>query len=185
MSAGLSSSASRPLLALAVIVGPALLLAGCGTSEPAREEQLICPRPAIVNGLDQSDEYKPGADGQPEALRWIAQMQNIGGGCSYDDGVDVHLSIDLIVEPGPAFQNQPVNLRYFVAVAGPDEQLIDKQMYTSVVTIPPGAQRGGSQESFTQHYDNILPAQGAGYRIYFGFDLPEPEAMRRRNMQQR
>jgi hypothetical protein len=167
-----------PASALAPIVAAGLLLAACSRSPPA--PQLVCPRPGIVNGVEQTAAYRPGGSGDAD-LRWVAVMQNIDGGCRYDDGLEVDLSVDLVVEPGPAYEGGPIDLRYFVAVAGPSGEILDKQIFTTSVTPVRGATRGGSRESFTQRYPGATPAQGGGYRIYLGFDVPVEEALRRRS----
>ncbi|HET6469370.1 MAG TPA: hypothetical protein VFG43_13435 [Geminicoccaceae bacterium] len=167
----------RAALLAAALVGGGLLLVACGRSDPPL--QLVCPRPGIVNGLDQTAGFRPGGGGEGD-LRWVAVMQNIDGGCSYDDGLTVNLSVDLLAEAGPAHQGAPVELPYFVAVAGPDGEILDKQAFTAVVSLPPGTPRGGTRESFTQRYPAVTPAEGALYRIYLGFDVPRDEALRRR-----
>lgn len=165
---------------LALPLALALALAGCSRSEPVRQGS-VCPQPAILAGLESTTAFRGGATSGPESdLLYSAAMQNIGGGCVYDDGLTVDLTIDLVVEPGPAFAGGPVILPWFVAVADNAGTIIDKTMMSSTIQVPPGAARAGTREAIQQRFAGLAPDVGSGYRLYLGLDIDRDEALRRR-----
>jgi hypothetical protein len=166
-------------LASAVLLG-ALAVAGCAGDEPPAPRG--CPRPAILAGLETNSVFRSGASTGPAAdLAYTVGMQGIAGGCTYEDeGLTVDLSVDILVEPGPAYAGPSVAVPWFVAVAGPDGTVLDKQSFRANVAVEPGATRGGSRESVQQRFPGIGPDVGPGYRIYLGLTIPREEALRRR-----
>jgi hypothetical protein len=171
----------RPLLhRLGGLAAAGLALLGCSGSEAPR--QVACPLPGIVAGLETNSVFRGGASTGREAdLQYAAAMENIGGGCAYDeDGMRIDLAVDVVVEPGPGFAGGPVSVPWFVAVADPSGAIIDKQVFTSSVAIADGAIRGGSRESVQQRFPGVDVAEGAGYRLYLGLEIDRDEALRRR-----
>jgi hypothetical protein len=166
---------------LAGLAAAAALLAGCSSTGGGGAPPLLCPRPAIVDGLASIERYRPGADaGDPAALAYRAALQNIGGTCT-EDGQDlaVDVSVELVVEPGPAFVGPVAEVPYFVAVVGPGDAVVDRRDYVARVTVPEGARRGGVSEGFSQRFVGVGRQGGAGYRVLFGFALPREEGLRR------
>lgn len=165
---------------LGAAAASALLLAGCGGSEP--RQQAACPTPGIVAGLETTTVFQGGVSSGREAdLQYAVAMENIGGGCIYgDDGMQIELAVDVVVEPGPAFAGSQVNVPWFVAVADPSGAIIDKQVFTSTVAIAPGAIRGGSRESVEQRFPGVETTEGGAYRLYLGLEIDREEALRRR-----
>jgi hypothetical protein len=159
----------------------AALLAGCTGGGGDEAPRLLCPRPAIVDGLASLERYRPGApEGDPSALAYRAALQNIAGTCT-PEGQDlaVQVSVELVVEPGPAFAGPAAEVPYFVAVVGPGDAVVDRRDYVARVTVPPGARRGGTTESFGQRFVGVGRQGGAGYRVLFGFAVPREEGLRR------
>jgi hypothetical protein len=168
------------------LAAPALLvlaLASCAGDDPPAPRG--CPRPAILEGVETNSVFRGNAStGSAADLAYTVGMEGIGGGCSYDDdGLTVDLSVNIIIEPGPAFAGPTVAVPWFVAVAGPDGAILDKQSFTANVTEEPGATRAGSRESVQQRFAGIGPDLGPGYRIYLGLTVPREEALRRRARQ--
>jgi hypothetical protein len=169
------------LVALPCLAGIALALAGCTSSQPS--QPVACPVPGIVAGLETTTVFRGGATTGREAdLQYAVAMENIGGGCTYDDdGMRIELAVDVVVEPGPAYAGPSVAVPWFVAVADPSGTIVDKQVFTSTVALSPGATRGGAREAIEQRYTGVEPAAGAGYRIYLGLEIDRDEALRRRS----
>lgn len=170
----------RKALAAAAVLVPSLLL-GCSGSETARTA--ACPVPGIVAGLETNTVFRGGASSGAESdLLYAVAMQNIGGGCTYGgDGMAIQLSVDLVVEPGPAFTGGQVSVPWFVAVADPSGSIVDKQTFSTSVDLAAGAVRGGTRESIEQRYANVDASTGAAYRLYLGLEIDRAEALRRRS----
>ncbi|MDX6752300.1 hypothetical protein SH611_21045 [Geminicoccaceae bacterium 1502E] len=159
---------------------PALLLGACSFTEKAPPP--ACPDPAIVDGMDSNETLEPGRSG-PEAVAWRTAMLGFGGGCAYEDGgVRLRYTIDLAVAPGPAFgaQDRPVPVQYFVAVADPAGEIIDKQVFSTSVPVQPFGAPVVATEQIEQKIAGVMPGEGAAWRIYLGLELPREEALRRR-----
>lgn len=165
----------RPLLA----VLPALLLAGCGAggggADPATTA--LCPRVAIIGGLESLQ--RP-AGAQDDAVAYRAALENIDGACRPEgDDLVVDITLDVVVQPGPALQDRTVRLPYFVAISAPGGDVLERQDYVAEVTLAPGARSAGVTETFAQRFAGR--ADGAlGYQVLFGFALPADEALRQR-----
>lgn len=165
---------------LAGLAASAALLAGCSTGGGGAPP-LLCPRPAIVDGLASVERYRPGvAEGDESGLAYRAALQNIGGTCT-EDGQDlaVDVSVELVVESGPAVAGPVAEVPYFVAVIGPGDAVVDRRDYVARVTVPEGARRGGVSEGFSQRFAGVGRQGGAGYRVLFGFAVPREEGLRR------
>ncbi|HMR30883.1 MAG TPA: hypothetical protein PKA13_24940 [Geminicoccaceae bacterium] len=169
----------RKALAVAAVLGPSVLL-GCSGSEP--RPAVSCPAPGIVAGLETTTAFRNGTSSGAESdLLYAVAMQNIDGGCTYGgDGMVIQLSVDLVVEPGPAFTGGQVSIPWFVAVADPAGTIIDKQTFAASVELAAGAVRGGTRESIEQRYAGVDATAGAGYRLYLGLEIDRDEALRRR-----
>jgi hypothetical protein len=180
------AGSGRKLRASSAALLLALGAAGCSGTETPPPGQPVCPQPGILAGLDTNSVFRGGTStGAGEDLAFVVGMQNIGGGCTYDgDALTVDLSIDLVVEPGPAFTGPSVAVPWFVAVAAPDGSIIDKQVFTANVTLPAGQTSGGSRESVRQRFAGVTPEVGPGYRIYLGLEVERSEALRRRALMQ-
>ena len=160
----------------------ALSLAGVAVAACTKPEQrqASCPRPAIVNGLERYESHA-GSGADPSSLRYRGTMLGFSGGCGFDgDGALVRLAVDLVASPGPAYDGSAVELPYFVAVAGPDGAVIDKQTFTAQLGALSGGQPKGVTERLEQRIAGVTRETGPGYRIFLGFDVPPEEAMRRR-----
>lgn len=151
-----------------------LLAAGC---TGGNEAPLACPRPAIINGL-QSLERHAGGGGGPLAYR--AALENIGGSCAAVGGdLLINLSVDVVVEPGPAAPGGVVEVPYFIAVSSPTGDVVDRQDFIARIELPRGTRRAGSSEKFTQRFVG-LGTGAPGYRVLAGFALPPGEALEQR-----
>ena len=163
--------AARPVLALLL---PLALAAGCGGRD---EAALVCPRPAIINGLESSERH---ANGMAGPLVYRVALENIGGSCTVDRGdLITSLAVDIVVEPGPALSGDTVDVPYFVAVSSPNGDVIDRQDFVARITLPAGARRAGSTESFSQRFVG-LGSSTPGYRILTGLALSREEALKQR-----
>lgn len=167
-----SPRAGTPSLALLLLAG----LAACGGGGPEPVADL-CPRVAIINGLDSLERRAPDGSG---AVVYRAALENIDGRClAQGDDLQVDIALDLVVQPRPGLANRELEIPYFVAVSAPNGDVLDRQDYVARVTLPPGARSGGVTETFSQRF--VGRAQGAaGHQVLFGFALPADEALRQR-----
>lgn len=164
-------------LARAGAVTAALAVLGGCTGGDGPPPPALCPEVGIIDGLQSFE--RPAADGSGE-LGYHAAMENVDGACRPEQGdLVVEMAIDLVVRPGTAVGGTTLELPYFVAISRPDGEVIDRQDFVGRVSVPRGARRAGTTETFSQRFVGL--AQGvAGYQVMFGFALPEDEALRQR-----
>jgi hypothetical protein len=158
-------------------VALALTLGGCGWFGGAREP-VLCPEVQLLAGAERTSSY---AGSQPRSadLRYVAGLTGLRSGCRYDrQGVEVDISFEAVVEPGPALGAPVAPLTYFVASLGPAEQVLAKRLVTTEVAIPPGRERVAVIESLMIRIPVASPAEAAALRVLVGFQLDEPPARR-------
>lgn len=158
------------LLAIATV-------AGCSRQPPA---PLPCPRPAILDGA-QTLERRTGP--APADFAWRATLTGIGGGCRYDgEGVQLRFALDMAIVPGPPAARAGVRtleLPWFVAVIDPSGAVVDKQTFTTTGEVPEGPGARLSTEQVEQRIAGVGPAEGPGWKVYFGFEVDPEEGLRR------
>ncbi len=114
-------------------------------------------------------------------MRYLAVLTDLESACRYDKdgvGVDVDLAFKLIAERGPAFEGPQVDLTYFIATLGPDQQVLDKQLFDSDVVFEDG-QLAGTAEELTLRFPSIPIADGGAYTLFIGLQLDDAEIDRR------
>ena len=161
----------------------ALAVAGCASDEsdesPAPGPP-ACPTALILQGAERTAAYTSGADASPSALQHMAVLTNLASGCRFgEDGVDVDLAFDLIVERGPAMAGETAELTYFVATLGPGEEVLAKHLLTSEIAFETEEQVAGVAEQLTYRLPAVAAGQGQDYLIYLGFQLAPAELDRR------
>ncbi|HEX2525534.1 MAG TPA: hypothetical protein VHL31_04420 [Geminicoccus sp.] len=157
-------STYRSLPALAVLLG----LAACSSDEQQSvvSQGPYCPKPSIVADLNQTE--MRAADGQVE---WTARLANLASICDareFDYTVEMDVVVDL--RTGPAFRPGPVNLAYFVAVATPTGEVIDKQSF--VVILEPGRneRRALRRETLRQRLPLSYQGERTTWSVLVGFE---------------
>ncbi|HEX5079406.1 MAG TPA: hypothetical protein VFV80_09670 [Geminicoccaceae bacterium] len=171
---GESGAAATPFAAWSL----ALLLAACsGASAPTAPP---CPTVLVLKGAERTADYSSGSTPRPEDLRYLAVLTDLVSACRYDEaGVDVGLRFSLIAERGPAHGGGPLQLTYFVASLGPEQEILSKPLFDADIAFPEGAQRAGSSQEMTVHMPGVEPAVGAQYSVILGFQLDDAEMHRR------
>jgi len=154
----------------------ALALAGCASDQSPAPRAPACPSALILQGAERTAAYTPGADAGPSALQHIAVLTNLASACRFgEDGVDVDLAFDLIVERGPAMAGAAAELTYFVATLGPGDEVLAKQLLTSEIAFETEERVAGMAEALTYRLPAVTAGQGQDYLIYVGFQLDPAE----------
>ena len=155
------------------------LLSACGSSSPP-PPAAPCPTTLLLKGAERTADYRPGPSPRPADLRYLAVLTDLVSICRYEEsGVDVALRFNVIAEQGPAYDGGRLQLRYFVASLGPDQQVLSKPLLAVDIEFPEGAQRTGSMQEMTVHMPGVTPAVGPQYSVFVGFQLDEAEVRRR------
>ncbi|MEM7042040.1 MAG: hypothetical protein AAF543_04435 [Pseudomonadota bacterium] len=153
-----------PLVAPATALILATGLSACANQagETARD---ACPPAQIAVPADRIGNNN--ADGE---LRFVAIMEQLVSDCRIeDDEVEVDIAFTLSVERGPAFNDQPVELVYFLATVDPKREIIDKQILDVELKLEPDQPLSALREEVTLRLPVSTEASGANYSLYLGF----------------
>ena len=156
-----------------------LTLAACSSTEqPAR---LVCPPTAVPPESAQLVAFQ--GDGRDLTdVRFDLQVNDVALTCELerDDGrrtLEAELGVRFTAEKGPANREGEAAGRYYVAVTGPDGELLSRQSFDLRVELP-GNQTRVATEQFLS--PTIPLADGAAtdaYTIYVGLELT-PDQLR-------
>ena len=140
-----------------------------GTSGP------YCPQPTLVADLQTTQGGIK--DGQPT---WTARLAGLASNCDpqeFDYVTEMDVTIDL--ETTASFEPGSVQLAYFVAVATPGGEVIDKQTFPVVLEPARGERTVLRRETLRQRLPVTYQNQPAAYSILIGFE-PTPQQVRDR-----
>jgi len=181
------------LATLAVV----LLVAGCAGNP--KDAGVACPNTGILQDADGITVFKDGEAQGIENVVTSARVVNYGGGCAWRDGqVDFALMIDFqAVQGAEGKKLKRFNFPYFVAVLGPDEQVLQRQSFSTTVPFDNKRQGAAAVDASRTHAVYLgkagqmreehrlrLPVQdresAPQYKVVIGFELtPEQLAFNR------
>ena len=165
-------STTRSIPAVAILLG----LAACSSAdETVVRSQPYCPKPSIVSELQQTD--RVATDGR---IEWTARLGSLSSICDpleFDYSVEMDVTVDLTT--GPAFQGGAVNLAYFVAVATPSGEVIDKQTFPVVLEPGRNERRAMRRETLRQRLPVTSQGERTSWTVLIGFE-PTAEQVRER-----
>ena len=156
-----------------------MVLAACGSDDVPPP----CPAFVRVPEAARMVDYV-GAGRDLTDVSFEAQISQIALTCDYDDDVvEGELDIVFIASEGPANTGRQAILRYFVAIATRDQQILTREEFAVQVTFVGNLTRLSVTEQLTPRIP-LQPGQsGASYVIYVGFVLsPEQLDTNRENL---
>lgn len=150
----------------ALAVASLLALAACA-GDYADALKLECPQVAIMADADQIT--LTGPNGAPASS---AYMENFTGSCGYGDegNVDVEMAVLIEGERPRGAAPETVSYPYFVAVVGPDRQILAREAFEAKIDYANQDRYGKAVESLQQ----VIPLngrQGKDYKVLIGFQL--------------
>jgi hypothetical protein len=152
------------------------LLAPAGCAPGLDQFAPACPQAGIVPGGGDVTRWRgTGRDITDLALQ--ARIVGIQGQCKQADAktLGATVSVQMVVNRGPAAPGQVAALTYFVAVAQGD-RILDKQVYPLNITFPPNSDH---MDIASQPVQLRLPVSdtvsGAAYEVWTGFQLSPQE----------
>jgi hypothetical protein len=156
-----------------------IALAGCASDDsPAR---LVCPPATIPEDSAQLVAFQGGGRDLTD-VRYDLQVTDVALNCELDrdDGtrtLETELGVRFVAEKGPANREGVASGRYYVAVVGPDGDVLSRQSFPVAIELPGNQTRVAA----AQYLSPTIPvAEGAAtdaYTIYVGLVL-SPEQLR-------
>jgi len=159
-------------------VASLLALSGCiSISSPfASKPAPPCPSAVILSPLANTAVFGPAPQHIPQTVAFYGLLSEVDRTCEYTgDAVRMDLDVIVIGQRGPAAKGDSVNLDYFVAVTGPDHQILSKNPFAVRVAFAPDGIRAG----VTDHIVETIPLdghKGTDLTLVLGFQQ-SPEAV--------
>lgn len=140
------------------------MLAACATGGGGNVET-ACPPAQIAVPSDRIGHSDDGG-----TIRYVATMEQLISSCDIEeDQMSVDLAFNLKTERGPAFEERPVNLTYYVATVDPNREIVDKQLLDVELNLAPEQRESVIREELTLRVPISSDATGANYSLYLGF----------------
>jgi hypothetical protein len=175
--------------AAAGLAAAVLALGGCqslGLSSGGRSDSAAAPRPVlqcprVATPADTADlvRFRTPESRDLTDLVVAARITSLSGSCALVNrqrAIEVTVRLGAEATRGPAAPGRAIQLPYFVAVAAPEGEVLDKAVYTMGVEFPANVQRArmrGEEVRLTLPIDPDRPVPA--YTVYVGFQLTEQE----------
>ena len=150
-----------------------LVLAGCASGDqPAR---LVCP-PAVIPPESAQLVAFAGGDRDLTDVRFDLQVTDVALTCALerdDDArtLETELGVRFTAEKGPANRDGLATGRYFVAVTGPDGEVLSRQSFDLEVELPGNQTRVATAQYLSPEIPVAEGAATDAYTIYVGLVL--------------
>lgn len=149
-------------------------LAACGgPTEPGPGEPAGCPQVGILADAARAFYLATPNRPAPDQVVATARIDNFAGDCDYDDdAVAVEMDLTFEVIAGPAFDDRPLPVDYFVAVVDPQGQILNKEVFRVQAQIPADARGVSLEESLALSVPLPAgPASGTAHELVIGLQL--------------
>ncbi|HVG82774.1 MAG TPA: hypothetical protein VNB28_10875 [Methylomirabilota bacterium] len=163
----------RPTLTSLAAAVP-LLLAGC-SSWFESEDAPPCPRAALVDGADRVVRFA-GEGRTPQDVAFEARILGVGGECEFTDEerrVTVDMALRIEGARGPALEGEEAPLSYFVAVVGPEGEVLAREEFAT--EIPLEEKRAIIVEELEPEIPLPRGRRAASYTVFVGLIVTEEE----------
>jgi hypothetical protein len=163
------------MIRFTALVALALVLSSCSwfrRDEAARS----CPRLGIVADAADLTRYRAGPGRDITDQLFTARIADVSGNCRFDKAsANIDMKVSLVAERGAAGVNEPAaDLEYFVAVTGPQDQILAKQNFSTRIDFS-GRNRAGVAEELAQRIPLPGDSNPANYAVLVGFQLSAEE----------
>ena len=162
------ASAGGAVLVAAVLV----VLAGCN---PFADDPPPCPRVSVLKQTSQLTLYGEGPGRDAANVAFEVELRDVASDCdhSIDDeeggGIEMELALPIYATRGPAAETDRVSVPFFVAIAGPDRQIVAKEVFTAEIVFEDDGARARTVEEIEQ-WIPLGPGEfGLGYQTLIGF----------------
>lgn len=148
-----------------------LLLSGCGAASTKNTPP--CPPTGLMIDATHLTAFDPATSTDPTHAVVIGRIDNYRGACRFKDDVfEFALEIEIGGRKGPAAPKdmKRAEFPYFIAIVGPDEEVIQRQSFKSLIAFSKDG-FGFNKESHKLRLPNVQPATIRDYQVAIGFEL--------------
>jgi len=161
----------KKLLPVMILCAP-LLMAGCSASKKSGEAAALrCPQTGLMRHADTA--VFRDAEGRETAF---VALQDFRGNCSFvrkgGDAVNITLDLSFYAENRKTdAERKQTDFAYFVAILGPDEAVLTKEVFPLSVAFDREKGSGLVVENVQQHIQLTDIGLAGRYKIIFGLQL--------------
>lgn len=170
---------------LVLVAALALIAAGCTSKAQEARNAVSCPKAYIVGAASQLTRFKAGPGRDPTDVLFRADVMRAENKCDFGrNGVTIETKVTLGVQEGPAAaaQNRQASFNYFVALIGPNSQILAREEFTADYRFEGNRTRLAGVEELVQRA-NFDAASAQGYQIAVGIALSAQELDYNRRLQ--
>jgi len=132
----------------------------------------FCPNVSILGGSESLVLFKDGPGRDIIDILAELEMSSLQAKCEYDDlRVNVQTSFEIIAVQGLKSDIESAIIGFFVAVVGPNGQMLAKENFESQIEFPHGRRQIGVSEEMVQRIPLSTQNQGPNYQVLVGFQL--------------
>jgi hypothetical protein len=130
---------------------------------------VACPNAVILRSLANTAVFAPGAGPNPGDVAFYGLLSEADRTCAAaGDAMRVTLDVIVIGQRGPASKGDGVDLTYFVAVTGPDQQIISKKPFAVHIAFDPDQIRSGVTDHIVETIA-LAGRKGSDVNLLVGF----------------
>ena len=156
----------------AVLAAALVVLAGCN---PFADDPPPCPRVSVLKQTSQLILYGQGPGRDDANVAFALELGDVASDCDHriDDedggGVEIEFALSIDATRGPAAETDRLSVPFFVAIAGPDRQIVAKEVFTAQIIFEDDGARARTVEEMVQ-WIPLGPGEfGLGYETLIGF----------------
>lgn len=165
----------RPIVlsaAAAALVG----LAACSSSDK-KEAAIACPEIMLPDDADELTRFRAGGGVDLTDVEFQARITGSGLSCSKGEGRETIVDVAIGFEGarGPAATKPSFPLDYFVAVVGPDGQILNREGFRIEMQLPDRRSLGSRTDEIRVTIPVAEGREASDYRLYAGIQLTPDE----------
>ncbi|MBI07765.1 MAG: hypothetical protein CMM54_12365 [Rhodospirillaceae bacterium] len=147
-----------------------------------------CPLVSIMDRAKQVTLYRPGPGRDLTDVTYQVEIRDLAYGCDYEfddigNRVTVDFNILFVANRGPAAEQDRIEIPYFVAVADPSKNILNKKQFFVTLEFEGNVVRTQNIEELLQIIPYPRDDDGSDYKSFVGIQLTpaQLEDIRRAN----
>ncbi len=166
---------------LLTLLAPGALAAGLAACGPSTQEvsdlRQACPQAMRVQDAATLTRFRPGGGRDRTDVMFQAELGKVDIACDPRRGsVYVELTLDIVVNEGPALTDRTANVGYFVRLMDPAGTVVQGRNFSADYRFSGNRNRQGSSEQLTLNVPLREGQQGGAFTVAVGL-LPTPEEL--------
>lgn len=161
----------------ALVLGVGLIAVGCTSKAQESRNAAVCPKAYIVGDASSLVRFKQGPGRDPTDVLFRADVMKAENKCDFSrNGVTIETKVQLGIQEGPAAatQGRQAAFNYFVALIGPNNQIVAREEFTADYRFEGNRTRLAGVEELVQRA-GFTSEQAGAYQVAVGIALSVEE----------